>query len=149
MEECATEDRIETEHGFTASASTAVARLFGEASIGRYGLIGLTGVTLDALVFAGLAWAGMFPVVATIISTCCGIANNYVLNAKLNFHTPLRLRHAGRFVAVGIAGLVVAAVSLELLMRIAGLEALPAKLISLPVVIISQFVANKYWSFRD
>ncbi len=148
MDDCTT--RVEVAVNLKEQPSrTKMALLLGEASVGRYALIGITGVTLDALVFAALVWTGVVPVVATILSTCCGIANNYVLNAKLNFHTPLRLRHAGRFLAVGLAGLAVAAASLELLMRMAGLAALPAKLISLPVVIISQFVANKYWSFRD
>lgn len=148
MNDCTTEAEL----GLTlkpTSTRTRLALLVGEASVGRYALIGLTGVTLDALVFAALVWTGVVPVVATIFSTCCGIANNYILNAKLNFHTPLRLRHAGRFLAVGLAGLAVAAASLELLIRVAGMAALPAKLVSLPVVIISQFVANKYWSFRD
>lgn len=125
-----------------------VQRLFGPASVGRYGLIGVSGVTLDAVLFVLLTRAGVPPVVATVFSTTAGIVNNYVLNAKLNFGTSLNLVHGRRFLLVGLAGLVVAAVSLQVLITL-GMGALAAKLVSVPVVVASQFVVNRRWSFGD
>jgi putative flippase GtrA len=122
--------------------------LFGPASVGRYGLIGVSGVTLDTVLFVALTAAGVPPVPATVTSTLAGIVNNYVLNARLNFGTSLNLSSGARFITVGLIGLGVAAVSLHLLIEVAGLSPLAAKLVSVPVVVAAQFVANKHWSFR-
>lgn len=129
-------------HRFVASA-------VGPSSAGRYALIGISGVALDTVLFVVLVGAGIPPVVATTISTLAGIANNYVLNAKLNFQTGYSGTSAFRFLVVGLLGLVVAAVSLQLLLAFTSLGPLAAKLISLPFVLVAQFLANKYWSFRD
>jgi putative flippase GtrA len=129
-------------------ARPGLAGLFGPASVGRYGLIGLTGVTLDTVLFLVLVQTGTPPVPATVLSTLAGILNNYVLNAKLNFGTSLNLVQGRRFVTVGLLGLLVAALSLQALISL-GLSELVAKLVSVPVVVVSQFVANKRWSFRD
>jgi putative flippase GtrA len=141
----------------TASAPDAPPRggarglgaLFGPASMGRYGLIGVCGVTLDTVLFVLLVRSGTAAVPATVLSTLAGIINNYVLNAKLNFGTSLNLVHGRRFLTVGLLGLAVAAVSLQLLIDVVGMSELTAKLVSVPVVVVSQFVANKRWSFRD
>jgi putative flippase GtrA len=122
-------------------------RLLGQASVGRYAIIGVSGILLDTLVFVGLTHAGLPPVLATIISTCCGILNNYLLNAHFNFGFAPNAVHLRRFFTVGLLGLGISAASLQLLITL-GMEALPAKLVSLPVVITAQFLANKYWTFR-
>ena len=72
-----------------------------------------------------------------------------MLNAKLNFGTSLNLVHGRRFLTVGLLGLLVAALSLQLLIDVVGLGELTAKLVSVPGVVVSQFVANKRWAFRD
>jgi putative flippase GtrA len=122
--------------------------LFGEASVGRYAAIGVSGVLLDTLLFVFLTRLGLIPVAATALSTCAGIMNNYLLNARYNFRTAPNLVHGRRFFIVGLLGLGVAAGSLQLLIS-AGMAPLPAKLASLPCVLVSQFAANKYWTFRD
>jgi len=124
------------------------ANLFGPSSVGRYAMIGICGVMLDTLLYLVLTRSGLIPVPATVLSTTAGILNNYVLNAKLNFGTSLNLVHGRRFLTVGLLGLVVAAASLQLLIEL-GMDDLPAKLISVPVVVISQFLVNKRWSFAD
>ena len=123
------------------------AALFGEASVGRYAVIGMSGVLLDTLVFILLTTLGVLPVAATSISTLAGIVNNYFLNARFNFRTSANLVHLRRFVTVGLVGLAVAAGSLQLLIEL-GMASLPAKLLSLPCVLAAQFLANKYWTFR-
>lgn len=130
----------------SATRSRAQLPGFGRASVGRYALIGVCGVTLDMVLFALLVDVSLLPVVATVVSTSAGIANNYVLNARYNFGTTVDLVSGRRFVTVGLLGLVVAAVSLQVLV-VLGLGALSAKLVSLPVVLAGQFLANKNWSF--
>ena len=124
------------------------ARLFGPASVGRYAMIGISGVVLDTVLYLVLTRSGMPPVAATVLSTTAGIINNYVLNAKLNFGTSLNLVHGRRFLTVGLVGLVVAAVSLQVLIEL-GVDDLVAKLVSAPVVVVTQFLVNKRWSFAD
>lgn len=121
-------------------------RAFGQASVGRYALIGVCGVTLDMVLFALLVVAGVLPVLATVLSTVAGIVNNYVLNARYNFKSKANLVQGRRFLIVGLLGLVVAAASLQVLTSV-GLGALSAKLLSLPLVVVSQFLANKRWTF--
>lgn len=116
-------------------------------SVGRYAVIGVSGVALDTALFVALVNVGLPPLVATSLSTLAGICNNYVLNARYNFGTTLNLLHARRFLIVGLLGLAVAAGSLQVLIE-TGLSPLTAKLTSLPVVLVSQFLANKFWSFR-
>jgi putative flippase GtrA len=129
------------------SLSQRLRGLAGPGSIGRYGLIGISGVTLDFVLFVVLTRLGVGPLPATVMSTLAGIGNNYVLNARLNFGTGVALSSGWRFLAVGLVGLLVAAWSLDLLLR-AGLAELTAKLISVPCVVAAQYVANRYWSFR-
>jgi putative flippase GtrA len=122
-------------------------RVFGQGSVGRYAAIGPTGVALDTGLFAALVAVGVAPLVATSLSTPAGICNNYVLNARYNFGTRLNFVHGRRFLIVGLLGLAVAAASLQLLIA-AGFSPIRAKLVSLPAVLVSQFLANKLWSFR-
>jgi dolichol-phosphate mannosyltransferase len=130
-----------------APNNRAITTLFGDASVGRYALIGVSGVAIDTGLFVLLTHLGVIPVVATTVSTVAGIVNNYFLNARFNFRTSVNAVQFRRFLTVGLVGLGVAALSLQILIA-TGLAALPAKLVSLPCVVVSQFVANKYWSFR-
>ncbi len=125
-----------------------LSRLVGPSSVGRYALIGISGVALDTLLFVLFTSLGMAPLPATVLSTLAGITNSYVLNATLNFQTGFGGTSAVRFLLVGLLGLVIAAVSLQLLIDQAGLAPIVAKLASLPCVLVAQFLANKYWSFR-
>lgn len=131
----------------TPARTGPVASLFGDGSVGRYAVIGVSGVALDMLIFFVLTRAGMDPLVATVLSTLAGIGNNYVLNARYNFRSGLSAVGARRFFTVGLLGLAVAALSLKVLIEL-GLSPMPAKLISLPCVLAAQFLANKHWSFK-
>ena len=126
-----------------------VRRLFGPGSVGRYGVIGVSGVSIDTALFALLVHLGLSPVPATVVSTLAGIGNNYVLNAHFNFGTGFDLVQGSRFLLVGLVGLLVAAGSLHVLVSWLGMSPVPAKLVTLPVVVVSQFLANKHWSFRS
>jgi putative flippase GtrA len=111
-------------------------------------VIGVSGVLLDAALFVVLTRVGVLPAAATAISTSAGILNNYFWNARYNFRAPLNTVHLRRFFTVGLIGLGVSVVLLQVLI-IGGLSPVPAKLVSLPCVVVSQFFANKYWTFRD
>ena len=120
----------------------------GRGSVGRYGVIGVTGVAIDFVLFALLIRAGLFPVLATTISTLAGITNNYTWNSLLNFRLKLSGKRGAKFLTVGLIGLATSAGLLQLLITL-GLDPITAKWLSIPVVVGGQFLANKYWTFRN
>ena len=119
----------------------------GRGSVGRYGVIGVTGVAIDFLIFALLIGLGMLPVIATTISTLAGITNNYTWNSLLNFRLKLSSKRGAKFLTVGLIGLAASAGLLQLLITL-GLDPITAKWLSIPVVVGGQFLANKFWTFR-
>lgn len=118
----------------------------GRGSIGRYGVIGVTGVAIDFLIFALLIRTGMLPVIATTISTLAGITNNYTWNSLLNFRMKISGKRGVKFLTVGVLGLATSAGLLQLFLSL-GLVPITAKLLSIPVVVAGQFLANKFWTF--
>ena len=120
--------------------------LFSNKSIGRYGLIGITGVTLDFAIFVLLISLKVIPLVATMIGTLAGILNNYFLNAKYNFKVGLNTLIGIRFVGVGLTGLLISSALFKQLTD-TGIDPLFGKLVVIPFVVIVQFLVNKYWTF--
>lgn len=121
--------------------------VFGRGSIGRYGVLGFSGIAVDVAVYAGLILVGVIPVVATVVSSFLGIVTNYVANAVFNFRVRLDHRQAVKFITVGAIGLVAAAGVLQLAL-VLGAGVWWSKVISLAVVVPAQFVANRSWTFR-
>ena len=121
--------------------------LFGRGSIGRYGLLGLSGLVVDFGLYAVLVLVGVIPVVATVVSSFLGIVTNYVANAVFNFRVRLDHRQAGKFIVVGVIGLVAAAGVLQLAL-VVGAGVWWSKVISLAVVVPAQFFVNRSWTFR-
>ncbi len=120
----------------------------GRGSVGRYGVIGVTGVAIDFIIFALLIRPGMVPVLATTISTLAGITNNYTWNSLLNFRLKLSGKRGAKFLTVGLIGLATSAGLLQLLITL-GLDPITAKWVSIPVVVGGQVLANKLWSFSQ
>jgi putative flippase GtrA len=114
-----------------------------------YGAIGIVGATLDFLSYTALVlWANMWPVAATIISVTLGIANNFLMNARWNFRVDDSLwRRWWMFYLVGLTGVVVSALAIWALVEWTPAGPLMAKLISIPPVVLAQFIANKRYSF--
>ena len=126
---------------------SALSVLFGQRSLGRYGLLGLIGLGLDLMVFGILIAALVLPVVATVISSFIGIVTNYVVNARFNFHQPLSRKQLTKFVVVGGVGLGLAAVLLQVFIWL-GAGVWVAKIASLVIVVLGQYSANRFWTFR-
>ncbi|MGW1682065.1 GtrA family protein [Saccharopolyspora sp. NPDC002376] len=118
-------------------------------SLLRYAMIGASGVLLDYLLFLLLYNAfGVHPQVANAISTTAGITNNFVLNALFNFRKRDRiLVRFLRFYAVGLAGIGLTFVLLQVFSGWLGIDPNLVKAASLPIVLIVQYTINKKWSF--
>lgn len=118
-------------------------------SLVLYAVIGLSGVTLDYLLFLLLFnVAGLHEQIANAVSTTAGIVNNFTLNALLNFRTRDRLLvRFARFYAVGLTGIALTFVLLQVFSGFLGVDPNIVKAGSLPVVLLCQYTINRKWSF--
>lgn len=116
-----------------------------------YAIIGVSGVTLDFVIFAFLTKImGLDPLIANVISTTFGITNNFILNAFYNFKkSDALLYRFVSFYAVGLVGILLSTLILRALHDGLGLDPLIAKFISLIFVLITQYSLNKAISFRS
>ncbi|MFI0465069.1 MULTISPECIES: GtrA family protein [Saccharopolyspora] len=114
-----------------------------------YAVIGASGVLLDYLLFLLLFnAAGLHEQLANAISTTAGITNNFVLNTLFNFRKRDRIAvRFLRFYAVGVAGIALTFVLLQVFSGWLGIDPNLVKAGSLPVVLIFQYTINKKWSF--
>lgn len=115
----------------------------------RYALVGGSGVALDLVSFLLLFNVlGLDEQVANVISTSLGITNNFVLNAIFTFDKRDRLFvRFLRFYAVGLTGIVLTYVLFHIFTGGLGIDANIVKAGSLPLVLATQFVLNRKWSF--
>jgi putative flippase GtrA len=115
-----------------------------------YTIIGLSGVTLDVVIFYALYnWVGLDKMVATFISISIAITNNFLLNTYFNFKVTDRLLgRFARFYTVGLAGIILTDAIFAIFVDRAGMNANLVKIGSLLPVLLLQYSLNKHWSFR-
>lgn len=115
-----------------------------------YAVIGVSGVVLDLVTFLFLYnVVGISEFAATFVSTTLGIANNFLLNVQFNFRTKDRL--LGRFLrfyAVGGAGILLTMGMFALFSDALGIHPNVVKVLSLPAVLVFQYLLNKKWTFQ-
>lgn len=115
-----------------------------------YCIIGVTGVSLDAAVFfVFFKIFGVHYQIANIIGVHCGIFNNFLLNAYLNFqrkdHFLFRFLS---FYSVGLTGLAMSAALLYLFVDVFDFDVLISKLTVIFIVTVFQFFCNKLITFK-
>lgn len=114
-----------------------------------YAVIGASGVTLDYVLFLLLYnVVGLHEQLANAVSTTAGIVNNFTLNTLLNFRKRDRiLVRFARFYAVGLTGIALTFVLLQVFSGHLGINPNIVKACSLPVVLLFQYTINRKWSF--
>ena len=116
----------------------------------KYCIIGCSGAGLDFLLYSLLVlltpWHYQW---INLLSTSCGILNNFFLNAWLNFKTKdhLLLRLCS-FYTVGLIGIGITAGLLYLLIECFSINAVIAKIITIFVVTAVQFILNRFVTFK-
>lgn len=118
-----------------------------QGSFGRYAMVGLVGFGADLAVFAGFYLAGISAVASTLVSSASGIVVNYILNSTLNFKRQMSVCGLLKFFAVGLGGIGLSAGIIWMLVS-GGVPGGVAKLMSMVPVVLAQFLANKYWTFK-
>lgn len=114
-----------------------------------YAVIGLCSASLDTLVFWALTTlAGVTPHIANVAGISIGMTVSFTLNRVFTFSVLDRtVTRFATFVAVGITGMGISAVIMELGIRLE-LPLMTVKLLSVVVVALVQFLANRSITFR-
>lgn len=114
-----------------------------------YGIIGGACASLDFVIYTIALYCGVGLLAANTIGVLCGIAASFTLNRQYNFkvkdHT---LRRFAIFLSVGLSGLALSSVLLYALVDNLEWNKLYAKLLTIVVVSVFQFVLNKTLTFK-
>lgn len=115
-----------------------------------YSIIGICGVSVDYGIFFVLHNFFNFDAqLANLVSTPIAITNNFVWNVIFNFKTKDRLvKRYLSFFAVGMVGLVITAVIIEVFVNRAGINANIVKAGSIVIVVLVQYNLNRLITFR-
>lgn len=115
-----------------------------------YGIIGCFTASLDFAVFTLLSkYAGIHYLVANCISVLVGITTSFLLNRSINFKVKDK---AGQrfviFLAVGLFGLLLSNLILYIGIDTLHFDKLVVKLASIILVVLIQYILNKFITFR-
>lgn len=115
----------------------------------KYVLIGVLGLVVDFGIYTILTHFKMNVEIANIISSTCGIINNFLWNSYTNFkvHDRMILRFISYFI-VGQITTVFTTVSLFIFVTKLGYPHLIVKIVATFVATLIQFVINKVITFR-
>lgn len=117
-----------------------------------YGIIGGFSASIDFIVYTLilLAWPQVNVIVANAIGVVCGIATSFVLNRQYNFKVKDRtVRRFMIFFTVGIVGLIISSVMIYYTVDCLGWNKLLAKLMTIFIVSLIQFLLNKTITFKQ
>jgi putative flippase GtrA len=115
-----------------------------------YGIFGSISAGLDFLIYTLLVeTVGMHYIASNCISVLAGITTSFILNRNFNFKikdkTPQRF---SIFLIVGLCGMLLSNLILYLCIDLWGFNKIVSKLLSIVLVVIFQFLLNKYITFK-
>lgn len=116
----------------------------------KFVLVGLTTTAINFTVYGLLLIVGVYYLTAAVISFSVATLNSYTWNRIWTFRAGRH--HIGKlakFTVVQLLGLSFNLVGLWLLVEYAGLHEFPAQVLANGVVVMSNFVGNKFWTFRS
>lgn len=114
-------------------------------------MIGFTGATLDYIIYLILFnKLGVSPDIASFLSMSVSIVNNFIWNSKFNFKkTDNFKRRMISFYAVGIFGMILTSLVINITYYVFHFDANIVKLVMIPVIAVIQFILNKKISFKN
>ena len=115
--------------------------------LSRYALVSLAALALDFTLYLALTTAGMSPVLAGVIGYAAGTGLHYALSTRFVFDAgatnKLQARLLGEFALSGIAGIAITALVIALATEVAGLSALPAKVLAAGISFLAVFTLRR------
>ena len=116
----------------------------------KYGLVGVTNVTIDFTLYAALVFLGLWYPLAKTVSLVVATANGYTLNRIWTFragsHCNIMLSKYVTVQALCLAGNLALLIPL---VEIGGLHKVTAQAIVLPIIALASFLAQRLWTFRN
>lgn len=132
-------------------ARRAPVRLASLGTLGRYALVGCSGLLVHLSVLTILVEGAHWPVLAaTTLGFAAAVCTNFVLNRHWTFRSAernVRLQFV-RFTAVSLCGLAINTLGMGVLAGWAHWPYVGAQMVTLLMVWLWNFLANTYWSFQ-
>jgi putative flippase GtrA len=116
---------------------------------GRFVVVGVSNTTLSLLAYTGLLRVDVPYPVAGAIAFLAGAVNGYVLNRRWTFAAADTWRARRRYVLVQLGGLGATTALLWALVSPAGFGRITAYTLTIPVVTLATFAANRGWTFQS
>jgi len=114
----------------------------------KYGVVGVSNVTLDFAIYALLIALGVWYPLAKTVSLVIATANGYTFNRIWTFRAGTHRNDVlVRYVTVQAFCLATNLVLLALLIEWAGLGKITAQAVVLPVIALASFLAQRLWTF--
>ncbi len=115
-----------------------------------YGMIGISAVVVDMLFFAIFYnLLKVSPVLSTVFSVSIATIYSFFLNLLYNFKTKdLFKKRLFSFILVSLLGMILSALVIELLLKL-DIDPNIAKAISLPPIVVLQYILNKNLTFKE
>jgi putative flippase GtrA len=115
-----------------------------------YGIIGSFSAGVDFMIFYSLTKGlNIYYLYANVVSVTAGITISFLLNKKFNFKVEDKVvKRFLIFFAVGFSGLLLSLALLYVFIDVLALGKLISKLLSIILVVLLQFFANKFITFN-
>lgn len=116
-----------------------------------YGIIGCCSSGLDFCVFSLLNHLGLFHyVISNSLSVLVGIITSFTLNRYYNFKVKDKtIKRFSIFLTIGLLGMLLSNLILAFCFEMLELNSLLSKLLSIGLVVVFQFFANKHITFKN
>lgn len=115
-----------------------------------YGIIGSCSSGLDFLLYTLFVEVfGWHYILSNCISVLAGITTSFTLNRNYNFKIKDKTRQRfAIFLTIGLCGMMVSNLILYLCVDILNWNKIVSKLLSIVLVVVFQFILNKYITFK-
>lgn len=118
----------------------------------KFCVVGTVGTAIDfGLLYILVEFSNIWYLLAATISFIVAVINNYIFNKIWTFENKDSnfLKQFVQFLVVSVVGLGLNVLILYILVEFAGIWYILAKVLATGVVLIWNFFANKYWTFRE
>lgn len=115
--------------------------------LSRYALVSLVALALDFALYIALTRSGIGPVLAGVVGYAAGTVLHYALSTRFVFDAAatdkMQPRLFGEFALSGLVGIGITALVIALATGVAGLPALPAKVLAAGISFLAVFVLRR------
>ncbi len=118
----------------------------------KFGIVGASSTAIDWAIYLGLTrFFGLFYLMAKILSFSLAVLNSYIWNRRWTFRSndPRRLRQFIRFLTISIVGLVLNSTIMYIAVSQLKVHDIWGLALATAIVTIWNFLANKYYTFKE